>query len=207
MIFRKTLLTCFFVFSFSSLSLASGEFNENEVYSGLLKSTYTSIALPLLPGEWKVDDIEKSGSVGSGNFYVYSTFIPLNVTDEDRRYNDVIGLNILGANSEETEYRKSFYGCEGGWYSVEGAIVNIDVRGSGDFEETCSVDQPDFQNMQFSFVDCSEICIELFFTLDRSSYKNDASSFKELSELFNENIRNIINGNGGSLEFVTSYRK
>ena len=43
------------------------------------EGAYNIANLPLLPGNWKVDDLEKSGSVQSGNFYVYATLVPSDV--------------------------------------------------------------------------------------------------------------------------------
>ncbi len=65
------LIAIFFVFNVNAQ-----EFNDLETYSGSINGAYNIANLPLLPGNWKVDDLEKSGSVQSGNFYVYATLVP-----------------------------------------------------------------------------------------------------------------------------------
>ena len=120
------LIAIFFVFNVNAQ-----EFNDLETYSGNIAGAYNIANLPLLPGNWKVDDLEKSGSVQSGNFYVYATLVPSDVDEDVRRYNDIITYALLGSKSEETSYRKTFFGCEGGFNAQEGSIVNINTRGSG----------------------------------------------------------------------------
>ena len=130
---KKFLITNILILFFSFPAIAQ-EFNELETYSGNIKGAYGVTNLPLLPGQWKVDDLEKSGSISSGNFYVYATMVPSDVDEITRRYNDIIFYAILGSKSEETEYRKTFFGCEGGGYETfEDAVINIDTRGSGNF--------------------------------------------------------------------------
>ena len=55
----------FMTISFSSAT----ELNEQVFYNGVIKNAYNQNNLPVLPGNWKVYDLEKSGSVPSGNFY------------------------------------------------------------------------------------------------------------------------------------------
>ena len=160
----KTLIRTFFaglLVTFVTFSANSAELNEVEIYEGTIKGAYSVTNLPLLPGNWKVDDLEKSGSINSGNFYVYATMIPAEADDATRRYNDIIFYAILGSKSEETSYRKTFYGCEGGFYSLEGSIIKIDSRGSGNFEEYCNVHQTEFQTFNYFFTDCSDVCVEV----------------------------------------------
>ena len=189
-----------------TFSASSAELNEVEIYEGTIKGAYSVTNLPLLPGNWKVDDIEKSGSINSGNFYVYVTMIPATADDATRRYNDIIFYAILGSKSEETSYRKTFYGCEGGFYSLEGSIIKIDSRGSGNFEEYCNVHQTEFQSFNYFFTDCSDVCVEVGINLDTNNYKNDLKSFEEITDLLSENVRKIVRSGNGSLDFLNDYR-
>ena len=203
---RKFLITNILILLFSFPAIAL-EFNELETYSGNIKGAYGVTNLPLLPGQWKVDDLEKSGSISSGNFYVYATMVPSDVDEITRRYNDIIFYAILGSKSEETEYRKTFFGCEGGGYETfEDAVINIDTRGSGNFEEYCMVDQSDFGNINFFYTDCSDICVEVGINLDRESYKNDVSSIQQMAALLVENTRKTLNSSDGSFEFIESFK-
>ena len=125
-----------------SISLGNAtELNEQVFYKGEIKNAYNQNDLPILPGNWKVYDLEKSGSVPSGNFYVYATLVPEEVGPTDNAFNfDGINYAVLGSKSEETSYRKSFYACDAGWITdADVTTSNIDSRGSGNFEETCSV--------------------------------------------------------------------
>ena len=205
----KTLIRTFFaglLVTFVTFSANSAELNEVEIYEGTIKGAYSVTNLPLLPGNWKVDDLEKSGSINSGNFYVYATMIPAEADDATRRYNDIIFYAILGSKSEETSYRKTFYGCEGGFYSLEGSIIKIDSRGSGNFEEYCNVHQTEFQTFNYFFTDCSDVCVEVGINLDTNNYKNDRKSFEEITELLSENVRNIVRSGNGSLDFLADYK-
>ena len=205
----KTLIKTFFaslLAIFITFSASSAELNEVEIYEGTIKGAYSVTNLPLLPGNWKVDDLEKSGSINSGNFYVYATMIPASADDTTRRYNDIIFYAILGSKSEETSYRKTFYGCEGGFYSLEGSIIKIDSRGSGNFEEYCNVHQTEFQTFNYFFTDCSDVCVEVGINLDTNNYKNDRKSFEEITELLSENVRKIVRSGNGSLDFLNDYR-
>ena len=205
----KTLIRSFFaglLVTFITFSANSSELNEVEIYEGTIKGAYSVTNLPLLPGNWKVDDLEKSGSINSGNFYVYATMIPATADDATRRYNDIIFYAILGSKSEETSYRKTFYGCEGGFYSLEGSIIKIDSRGSGNFEEYCNVHQTEFQSFNYFFTDCSDVCVEVGINLDTNNYKNDRKSFEEITELLSENVRKIVRSGNGSLDFLNDYR-
>ena len=206
----KTLIRTFFaglLVTFVTFSANSAELNEVEIYEGTIKGAYSVTNLPLLPGNWKVDDLEKSGSINSGNFYVYATMIPAEADDATRRYNDIIFYAILGSKSEETSYRKTFYGCEGGFYSLEGSIIKIDSRGSGNFEEYCNVHQTEFQTFNYFFTDCSDVCVEVGINLDTNNYKDDRKSFEEITELLSENVRKIVRSGNGSLDFLNDYRK
>ena len=203
---KKFLVTYILILFFSFPAIAQ-EFNELETYTGNIKGAYGVTNLPLLPGQWKVDDLEKSGSISSGNFYVYATMVPSDVDEITRRYNDIIFYAILGSKSEETEYRKTFFGCEGGGYETfEDAVINIDTRGSGNFEEYCMVDQSDFGNINFFYTDCSDICVEVGVNLDRESYKNDVSSIQQMAALLVENTRKTLNSSDGSFEFIESFK-
>ena len=203
---KKFLITNILILFFSFPAIAQ-EFNELETYSGNIEGAYGVTNLPLLPGQWKVDDLEKSGSISSGNFYVYATMVPSDVDEITRRYNDIIFYAILGSKSEETEYRKTFFGCEGGGYETfEDAVINIDTRGSGNFEEYCMVDQSDFNNINFFYTDCSDICVEVGINLDRESYKNDVSSIQQMAALLVENTRKTLNSSDGSFEFIENFK-
>ena len=206
----KTLIKTLFaglLTTFITFSASSAELNEVEIYEGTIKGAYSVTNLPLLPGNWKVDDLEKSGSINSGNFYVYATMIPATADDATRRYNDIIFYAILGSKSEETSYRKTFYGCEGGFYSLEGSIIKIDSRGSGNFEEYCNVHQTEFQSFNYFFTYSSDVCVEVGINLDTNSYKNDRKSFEEITELLSENVRKIVRSGNGSLDFLNDYKK
>ena len=94
--------------SFTSYSVAE-EFNENLLYTGTINSAYNQVDLPMLPGNWKIYDLEKSGSVPSGNFYVFATLVPQDTGPNDNAvYFDNINFGILGSKSEETDYRRTF---------------------------------------------------------------------------------------------------
>ena len=198
--------------TFITFSASSAELNEVEIYEGTIeikavaRDSGSVTNLPLLPGNWKVDDLEKSGSINSGNFYVYVTMIPAGADDSTRRYNDIIFYAILGSKSEETSYRKTFYGCEGGFYSLEGSIIKIDSRGSGNFEEYCNAHQTEFQSFNYFFTDCSDVCVEVGINLDTNNYKNDRKSFEEITKLLSENVRKIVRSGNGSLDFLNDYR-
>ena len=205
----KTLIRTFFaglLATFLTFSASSAELNQVEIYEGTIKGAYSVTNLPLLPGNWKVDDLEKSGSINSGNFYVYVTMIPAAADDATRRYNDIIFYAILGSKSEETSYRKTFYGCEGGFYSLEGSIIKIDSRGSGNFEEYCNAHQTEFQSFNYFFTDCSDVCVEVGINLDTNNYKKDRKSFEEITELLSENVRKIVRSGNGSLDFIDNYK-
>ena len=45
--------------TFITFSASSAELNEVEIYEGTIKGAYSVTNLPLLPGNWKVDDLEK----------------------------------------------------------------------------------------------------------------------------------------------------
>jgi hypothetical protein len=101
--------------SFTSYSVAE-EFNENLLYTGTINSAYNQVDLPMLPGNWKIYDLEKSGSVPSGNFYVFATLVPEDTGPNDNAvYFDNINFGILGSKSEETDYRRTFFGCDSGF--------------------------------------------------------------------------------------------
>ena len=163
-------LTSIALFSLVSFAVAT-EFNTNSIYSGKVERAYNQADIPLLPGDWKVFDLEKSGSVPSGNFYVYATLVPSSLgSNENAAFADGINYAVLGANSEETDYRKTFYGCDAGFYtSSDTKTSKIDYRGLGNFEETCSAMAAEGTafnaNHQFYYTDCNEICVEVNFAL------------------------------------------
>ena len=73
----KKITTLILLSFLASISFSNAtEFNENSLYSNQVESAYNQVDLPLLPGSWKIYDLEKSGSVASGNFYVYATLVP-----------------------------------------------------------------------------------------------------------------------------------
>ena len=200
--------------SFTSYSVAE-EFNENLLYTGTINSAYNQVDLPMLPGNWKIYDLEKSGSVPSGNFYVFATLVPQDTGPNDNAvYFDNINFGILGSKSEETDYRRTFFGCDSGFYSAaETKTKNIVTRGSGNFEETCSVavneegDAAGNLSNQFYYTDCGEVCVEVSFSLYRENYNLNADNFGEFSEKLFGAIRNTVSGSGdGSLEFLSDYK-
>ena len=175
----KKLITLTSIAFFTLVSFAvATEFNTNSIYSGKVERAYNQADIPLLPGDWKVFDLEKSGSVPSGNFYVYATLVPSSLSsNENAAFADGINYALLGANSEETDYRKTFYGCDAGFYtSSVTKTSNIDYRGLGNFEETCSAlaatGTAFNASHQFYYADCNEICVEVNFALFTENYTN-----------------------------------
>jgi hypothetical protein len=184
----------FMTISFSSAT----ELNEQVFYNGVIKNAYNQNNLPVLPGNWKVYDLEKSGSVPSGNFYVYATLVPEIMGPTDNAFNyDGINYAVLGSKSEETEYRKSFYACDAGWITdAKTTTSNINSRGSGNFEETCSVIGEINQFYTFFFTDCNENCVEVNFALHQQSYNISDTEFASVSDKIFAAIRSIVNGQG-----------
>ena len=68
------------------------------------------------------------------------------------------------------------------------------------------VDQSDFNNINFFYTDCSDICVEVGINLDRGSYKNDVSSIQQMAALLVENTRKTLNSSDGSFEFIESFK-
>ena len=210
----KKLITLTSIAFFTLVSFAvATEFNTNSIYSGKVERAYNQADIPLLPGDWKVFDLEKSGSVPSGNFYVYATLVPSSLgSNENAAFADGINYAVLGANSEETDYRKTFYGCDAGFYtSSDTKTSNIDYRGLGNFEETCSAMAAEGTafnaNHQFYYADCNEICVEVNFALFTENYTNlTESNFAELSESMFNAIRSTVSGNNESFDFLENYR-
>ncbi len=189
----STLIAFFTLISFSNAT----EFNENSLYSNQVESAYNQIDLPLLPGTWKIYDLEKSGSVASGNFFVYATLVPEVLKPSDNSLNfDGINFAVLGSKSEETDYRRSFYACDAGWITDSKVTTsNINTRGSGNFEETCSVINEINPFYTFFFTDCAEICVEVNFSLRASDYEINENNFDDVSSEIFAAIRNTISGN------------
>ena len=210
----KKLITLTSIAFFALVSFAvATEFNTNSIYSGKVERAYNQADIPLLPGDWKVFDLEKSGSVPSGNFYVYATLVPSSLgSNENAAFADGINYALLGANSEETDYRKTFYGCDAGFYtSSDTKTSKIDYRGLGNFEETCSAMAAEGTafnaNHQFYYADCNEICVEVNFALFTENYTNlTESNFAELSESMFNAIRSTVSGNSESFDFLENYR-
>ncbi len=189
-------ITTLILLSFlASISFSNAtEFNENSLYSDKVESAYNQIDLPLLPGSWKIYDLEKSGSVASGNFYVYATLVPEVLQPGDNSLNfDGITFAVLGSKSEETDYRRSFYACDAGWITDSKVTTsNINTRGSGNFEETCSVINEIQPFYTFFYTDCSEICVEVNFALKASDYNINANNFESVSSEIFTAIRNTV---------------
>ena len=209
---KLIILTSIAFFALVSFAVAT-EFNTNSIYSGKVERAYNQADIPLLPGDWKVFDLEKSGSVPSGNFYVYATLVPSSLgSNENAAFADGINYAVLGANSEETDYRKTFYGCDAGFYtSSDTKTSKIDYRGLGNFEETCSAMAAEGTafnaNHQFYYADCNEICVEVNFALFTENYTNlTESNFAELSESMFNAIRSTVSGNNESFDFLENYR-
>ena len=197
---------------FTSLAL-SEEFNENILYSGgKVDRAYNTVDLPMLPGTWKIYDLEKSGSVASGNFYVYATLVPDSFGPNDNAtYFDTINYAVLGSKSEETDYRKTFIGCDSSFYtSANVSTRNITSRGTGDFEETCSALAQAFDggfgNHSFYLADCAEFCVEVNFSLFQNNYILDGNNFDEISERIFSEIRNTIRGDHSGFDFLKEYK-
>lgn len=206
----------FLILNLVLISFASAnEFNENSLYADKVDRAYNQVDLPILPGKWKIYDLEKSGSVPSGNFYVYATLVPENFGPNDNAfYVDSINYAILGSNSEETDYRKTFYGCDAGIYTASPTnTYNINYRGLGNFEETCSAFSELTQGStntihQFYLTDCNDICVEVNFALFKDSYNLTENNFDEFSNLLFNSIRATIAGdtNENEFAFLKSYR-
>ena len=197
-IIMKKITTLILLSFLASISFSNAtEFNENSLYSNQVESAYNQIDLPLLPGSWKIYDLEKSGSVASGNFYVYATLVPEILQPGDNSLNfDGITFAVLGSKSEETDYRRSFYACDAGWITDSKVTTsNINTRGSGNFEETCSVINEIQPFYTFFFTDCSEICVEVNFGLKASDYNINENNFDSVSSEIFAAIRNTITGN------------
>ena len=210
----KKLITLTSIAFFALVSFAvATEFNTNSIYSGKVERAYNQADIPLLPGDWKVFDLEKSGSVPSGNFYVYATFVPSGLgSNENAAFADGINYAVLGANFEETDYRKTFDGCDAGFYtSSVTKTCNIDYRGLGNFEETCSAlaatGTAFNASHQFYYADCNEICVEVNFALFTENYTNlTDANFGELSENMFNAIRSTVTGNNATFDFLENYR-
>ena len=204
-----TYIILFFV---TAITFASAtELNENSLYNGKINKAYNQADLPLLPGEWKIYDLEKSGSVASGNFFVYATLVPSSFGPSDNAFfNDGISYAVLGSKSEETDYRRSFYACDAGWITdAETTTSNIDTRGSGNFEETCSAKGEINPFNQFFFTDCGEVCIEVNIALMSENYNINEGNFEEASnDIFNA-IRNTVAGSSGAdmTGVINKYKK
>ena len=191
----KKITTLILLSFLASISFSNAtEFNENSLYSDKVESAYNQIDLPLLPGSWKIYDLEKSGSVASGNFYVYATLVPEVLQPGDNSLNfDGITFAVLGSKSEETDYRRSFYACDAGWITDSKVTTsNINTRGSGNFEETCSVINEIQPFYTFFYTDCSEICVEVNFALKASDYNINANNFESVSSEIFTAIRNTV---------------
>ena len=206
-------LTSIAFFALVSFAIAT-EFNENSIYSGKVEIAYNQADIPLLPGDWKVYDLEKSGSVPSGNFYVYATLVHESFGPNDNAfYDDSINYAVLGSNSEETDYRKTFYGCDAGIYTASVTKTNnINYRGIGNFEETCSalaeLGQGGTNTIhQFYYTDCNDICVEINFALFKENYNNlTDENFEEFSGLMFDTIRSTVAGNNASFDFLADYK-
>ena len=191
----KKITTLILLSFLASISFSNAtEFNENSLYSNQVESAYNQVDLPLLPGSWKIYDLEKSGSVASGNFYVYATLVPEILQPGDNSLNfDGITFAVLGSKSEETDYRRSFYACDAGWITDSKVTTsNINTRGSGNFEETCSVINEIQPFYTFFYTDCSEICVEVNFALKASDYNINANNFESVSSEIFTAIRNTV---------------
>ena len=210
----KKLITLTSIVFFVLVSFAAAtEFNTNSVYSGKVERAYNQADIPLLPGDWKVYDLEKSGSIPSGNFYVYATLVPSSLgSNENAAFADGINYALLGANSEETDYRKTFYGCDAGFYtSSVTKTSNINYRGLGNFEETCSALSETGASFnpthQFYYADGNEICVEVSFGLYKENYTNlTETNFAEVSESMFNAIRSTVTGNDASFDFLADYK-
>ena len=210
----KAIIFSIYIFISSIIVVSAQQINFDNTYETSIQNAYGLTDVPLPPGKWKVYDLEEVGTVDSGDFFVYASLMPANVSEAERRYNDDVSVNLFGPNSEETEYRKSFFVCEGGWFN-NSDIMKIDKRPDGTFEESCAVNLADptvntadvgNDIMQYHITECSESCIEFFYTLNADNYKNDKESFVEIGNNIFQNVRNITAGNPGSLSFISDYK-
>lgn len=211
----KTIIFSIYIFVCSIVLVSAQQFNFDETYESTIKDAYGLVDVPLPPGKWKVYDLEEVGTVSSGNFFVYASLMPDTANDDTRRYNDDVSINLFGRNSEETDYRKSFFVCEGGWY-LNSDIMKIDRRPDGTFSELCAVNladptvnEADVGNdiMQYHITECSDSCIELFYTLYAENYHHDKESFIEMGNNIFQNVSSVISGSSGSLSFISNFKK
>ena len=108
----KTILFSVYFFISSIIFVSAQQLNYDETYDTEIKDAYGLLDVPLPPGEWKLFDLEEVGSVSSGDFFVYASLMPANISDQERRYNDTLAVNLFGSYSEETDYRKSYFICQ-----------------------------------------------------------------------------------------------
>ena len=210
----KSIIFSIYIFISSIIVVSAQQLNLDDTYESSIQNAYGLTDVPLPPGKWKVYDLEEVGTVDSGDFFVYASLMPANVSEAERRYNDDVSVNLFGPNSEETEYRKSFFVCEGGWFNNYD-IMKIDKRPDGTFEESCAVNLADptvntadvgNDIMQYHITECSDSCIEFFYTLNADNYRNDKESFVEIGNSIFQNVRNITAGKPGSLSFISDYK-
>ena len=210
----RTIIFSIYIFISLIIVVSAQQLYLDDTYESPIQNAYGLGDILLPPGKWKVFDLEEVGTVDSGDFFVYASLMPANVSEAERRYNDVVNVNLFGSNSEETKYRKSFFICEGSWFN-NSDIMKIDRRPDGTFEETCAVNLADptvniddigGDVLQYQITECSESCIELFYTLNADNYKNDKENFVEIGNSIFQNVRNVAAGKPGSLSFISDYK-
>ena len=95
----KTILFSVYFFISSIIFVSAQQLNYDETYNTEIKDAYGLLDVPLPPGEWKLFDLEEVGSVSSGDFFVYASLMPANISDQERRYNDTLAVNLFGSSS------------------------------------------------------------------------------------------------------------
>tara|TARA_B100001175_G_C19233454_1_gene506411 strand:+ start:53 stop:697 length:645 start_codon:yes stop_codon:yes gene_type:complete len=211
----KTILFSVYFFISSIIFVSAQQLKYDETYNTEIKDAYGLLDVPLPPGEWKLFDLEEVGSVSSGDFFVYASLMPANISDQERRYNDTLAVNLFGSSSEETDYRKSYFICQQDW--MAGAdIIKIEKNPDGTFMEKCGVNFADptvnvgqvfgGQGMSYHYTSCADSCIELWYNLDSANYKHDKDNFIELGNKIFASVESAIAGDPSSLSFTSDYK-
>ena len=211
----KTILFSAYVFITSIAVVSAQQFSLDDIYESKIKDAYGITDVPLPPGKWKIFDLEVVGTVDTGDFFVYASFMPANISDQERRYNDTVNINLFGSSSEETDYRKSYFICDQNWFAGSD-IMKIDKRPDGTFEEKCGVNLADpsvnvgqvFGNtaMNYQYTLCEESCVELFYSFEGDNYKHDRENFIEIGNKIFSNVESAIAGQSSSLSFISDYK-
>ena len=94
----KTILFSAYIFITSIAVVSAQQFSLDDTYESKIKDAYGITDVPLPPGKWKIFDLEVVGTVDTGDFFVYASFMPANISDQERRYNDTVNINLFGSS-------------------------------------------------------------------------------------------------------------